>query len=219
MKLSARLAVALVVGLAVAALFLRLRGRAGVEGLALPPQFVMTWYSFQDNTPCNSTATSSKRSLTPYVSVAVPFRFMKDKGGPFSYGDKIYVQYLDGKSMPNGARHTGWVQIDDFCGDGGDDNYCFQTVDGKSYPNVDLYIGDYTRSGMKCDRTGPAGGGQEVTRVTTGSPPSGKWVTNYGGAATGRGKCGDCAAARKEQCVWDYTPKRESWWDAACKGK
>lgn len=208
------LALALIIGLAY------LRQVAPIERLTLPSDFVMTWYSFQDNTPCNSTATASQRGLIPYVSVALPFRYMKDKGGPLSYGDKIYVHYLDGRVMPNGSKHTGWVQIDDFCGDGGDDSYCFQRMNNTLYPNVDLYIGDFKASGMKCDHTGPAGSGQELTKVTIGTPPPpGKWVTNYGGAATGTGPCGDCVAAKKEQCLWHYTPKWESWWSSVCGKK
>ena len=80
--------------------------------------------------------------------------------------------------MPDGTKHTGWVEIDDFCGDNSDDSYCFQTVGGKSYPNTDLYIGDFTKSGMKAssgDCSGPAGNGQELTNVYTGSPGS-AWI-------------------------------------------
>lgn len=180
--------------------------------------WVMTWYTFQDNTPCNSTATASTRALVPYVSVAVPFRFLKSKGGDLDYGDKLFVSFLQNRTMPNGTKHTGWVQIDDFCGDGGDDLYCYQTVGGKQYPNVDLYIGDYTKSGVNCSTTGPPGSGQEITKVSVGQPPSGAWVTDYGGAARGGGKCGDCSGAKQQQsCQWHYTPSWEGWWTETCK--
>ena len=181
--------------------------------------FVMTWYTFQDNTPCNSTATSSEgRTLIPYVSVAVPSRYLKEKGGTLNYGDQLFVRFLEGRVMPNGAKHTGWVQVDDYCGDKGDDSYCFQKVDGKKYPNVDLYIGDYTKSGMTCSG-GPAGSGQEKTEVYKGPAPTNKLIKNYGGAAKGKGKCGDCKAAQREQpkCQWHYTPSYEKWWDDVCK--
>jgi hypothetical protein len=178
----------------------------------------MTWYSFQDNTPCNSTAAASGRALVPYVSVAVPFRFLRTKGGSLSYGDQLYVRFLDGRVMPNGARHTGWVRVDDFCGDSGDDAYCYQSVQGAKYPNVDLYVGDYTQSGIGCGGVGPAGSGQERTEVFLGPAPPGRFLAAYGGAARGKGRCGDCAGARAEQqCNWFYTPKYEKWWDDACR--
>lgn len=178
--------------------------------------FVLTWYTFQDNTPCNSMATASTRPLIPYVSVALPFRFLKSKGGSLDYGDQLFIKFLQGRTMPNGTKHTGWVQIDDFCGDGGNDSYCYQTVGGQKYPNVDLYIGDYNKSGMNCASTGPAGDGQELTEVFRGT--SGGLVTNYGGVAKGPGKCGDCKAAKAEQsCAWHYTPSYEKWWDGVCK--
>ena len=190
-------------------------GREGFAGGTKLGTYVLTWYSFQDNTPCNSVATASGRPLIPFVSVAVPFRLLKTKGGTLDYGDRLFVKFLEGRVMPNGKKHSGWVQIDDFCGDGGQDSYCFQTVSGTKYPNIDLYIGDYTKSGTNCGYTGPAGSGQEVTDVFTGTPAV--FETDYGGAATGSGKCGDCAAAREQQkCQWHYTPTYESWWDSVC---
>jgi hypothetical protein len=180
--------------------------------------FVLTWYSFQDNTPCNSSASSSGRRLIPFVSAAVPFRFLKSHGGPLQYGDQIHVKFLEGRKMPNGKTHTGWLQVDDFCGDGGDDDYCFQRVHGQRYPNVDLYIGDYTSSNMTCNG-GPAGSGQERTVVSTGPAPAGRMIRDYGGNEKGPGACGDCEAAKrgKPACAWSYTPQYETWWDSVCK--
>lgn len=193
------------------------RGEYFSGGRALG-DYVMTWYTFQDNTPCNTTATASGRPLIPYVSVAVPFRLLKSKGGTLNYGDKLFLSYLQNRAMPNGTKHTGWVQIDDFCGDHGDDSYCYQTYKNKKYPNVDLYVGDYTKSGIKCADNGPPGSGQELTKVSVGEPAAGQWITNYGGAARGKGKCGDCKGAKTEQkCDWHYTPTKESWWAATCK--
>lgn len=145
------------------------------------------------------------------MSVAVPFRLLKKHGGQLDYGDKLFVKFLVGRSMPNGRKHTGWVQIDDFCGDNGDDAYCFQTMRGKKYPNVDLYLGDWLKSGMKCGPGDPAGSGQELTDVHVGSPGS-AWVDNYGGAEKGSGKCGDCAEAKRQQGskCWAYTPPASS---------
>ena len=178
---------------------------------------VITWYTFQGNTPCNTTVTGSGRPLQPFVSVAVPFRFLKERSptGTLRYGDQLYLRYLDGRAMPNGKHHTGWVRIDDFCGDHGKDDYCYQTVGGKKYPNVDLYIGDWTQSKQSCGH-GPAGSGQEKTEVVMGPAPQGKFVTDYGGAAAGKGKKCDCSAARAEQSCWYYTPTYESWWDSVC---
>lgn len=187
-------------------------------------EFVLTWYSFQDNTPCNSAASASGRPLIPYVSVAVPFRLLRSRGGPLDYGDTLFVKFLEGRRMPNGARHTGWVQVDDFCGDGGDDSYCFQTVGGRRYPNVDLWVGDFTKTGVQCgdadEEYRPMGSGQERTQVVAGRPPAGRLVTDYGGARRGTGRCGDCAGARRQQsCEWHYTPTFEPWWTATCRAE
>jgi len=174
-------------------------------------KYVVTWYSFQDNTPVNSSLSASGRELIPYVSVAVPFRLLKAFGGSLDYGDKLYIEFLDGRAMPNGKKHSGWVQIDDFCGDSGDDSYCFQTVSGTKYPNTDLYIGDFTKSGMDPSAcTGPAGSGQELTNVSTGAPCD-AWSADYGGRALGTGTCGDepSAQARQSGC-WNYTPPASS---------
>lgn len=191
--------------------------QAGTSGSRLGTH-ALTWYSFQDNTPCNTTATSSGCGLTPYVSAALPFRFLKQFGGSFEYGDQVHVKFLEGRTMPNGKKHTGWVRIDDFCGDGGNDTYCFQTIDGTRYPNVDIYIGDYATSGMKCNG-GPAGSGLEKTEVAYGPAPPGKFVSDYGGNATyAHAKKCDCADARKRQesCNWHYTPQWEDWWKDVC---
>jgi hypothetical protein len=161
----------------------------------------MTWYSFQDNTPVNSSISSSGQVLKAYVTVAVPFTQLKEFGGKFDYGDKLYLEFLHGRKMPNGMLHTGWVEIADYCGDNMDDSYCYQTVGGKKYPNIDLYIGDFVKSGMapsNGDCTGPAGTGQELTNVWMGNCPE-QWSENYGGASLGDGKCGDKTTARKEQ--------------------
>jgi hypothetical protein len=179
-------------------------------GGTLPPppgatklaQHVLTWYTFQDNTPVNSLFSGSGRALKPYVSVAVPRRELKSGGGTLNYGDKLYVAFLAGRMMPNGSRHTGWVQIDDFCGDAGDDSYCYQTVAQGKFPNVDLYLGDFLKTGMMASPTGdcygPAGSGTELTDVYGGDPRS-SFVTDYGGAVLGTGKCGDKASARLQQ--------------------
>jgi hypothetical protein len=179
-------------------------------------KYVVTWYSFQDNTPVNSALSASGRKLIPYISVAVPFRLLKPFGGKLNYGDRLYIQFLDGRTMPNGIKHTGWVQIDDFCGDSGDDSYCFQSVGGVSYPNTDLYIGDFTKSGMDPKAcSGPAGSGQELTNVSTGDPGA-AWIGDYGGRALGSGKCGDLSTAKPQQAgCWDYTPPASSASDCA----
>lgn len=150
--------------------------------------WVLTWYSFQDNTPSNSSQSSSGRKLIPFISVAPPFRLLKKFGGELDYGDKLFVEFLRGRTMPNGLKHSGWVSVDDFCGDNDDDSYCFQN--GK--PSLDLYIGDMLQSGMKSGCVGPMGGGQENTKVYSGTPGPGEWIASYGGAekASNR-RCGD----------------------------
>lgn len=193
---------------------------AGPTTKTLLGKYVLTWYSFQDNTPVNSAMSASGRKLIPYLSVAVPFRLLKPFGGKLAYGDKLYVQFLDGRTMPNGKKHTGWVQIDDYCGDSGDDSYCFQSVGGTKYPNTDLYIGDFTKSGMSpTSCTGPAGSGQELTTVSTGSAGA-EWIGDYGGKALGPGKCGDLSTAKPAHgSCWDYTPPASSASEcASCTG-
>ncbi len=189
---------------------------AGAPTKTVLGKYVVTWYSFQDNTPVNSSLSASGRELHPYVSVAVPFRLLKAFGGALDYGDKLYVEFLAGRKMPNGMVHSGWVEIDDFCGDSGDDSYCFQSVGGTKYPNTDLYIGDFTKSGMDPTAcTGPAGSGQELTTVYTGDAGS-AWIADYGGAALGSGTCGDEPTAQSQQSgCWDYTPPASSASDCA----
>ena len=162
-------------------------------------KFVMTMYSFQDNTPSNSVNSSSGQTLVPFVSVAVVRRMIKKYGGTLNYGDYLHVKFLQGRKMPNGTLHTGWVRVDDYCGDNGDDDYCYQKIQGSKYPIIDLWIGDITVSGQdtrgKCD--GPAGNGQELTDVYQGNPGA-AFIQSYGGRSAGTGKCGDSAAGRRD---------------------
>lgn len=181
---------------------------------------IVTLYTFQDNSACNSIMTASKRPLTPYVSVALPFRFLEGSGnGPFALGDEIHVSFLEGRIMPNGQPHTGWVRIDDFCGDNDDDSYCLQ--DG--LPNVDLYIGDWAESGEECladnlddeatgSFDGPGGSGQDATEVAFGPAPDGELIEDYGGVAIGDGNCGDCDFGKTVQplACWHYDPGDEN---------
>ena len=62
----------------------------------------------------------------------------------------------------------------------------FQSIGSGNYPNVDLYIGDFTKSGMSNSTcSGPAGSGQELTNVSTGSAGP-AWIGDYGARATKR---------------------------------
>lgn len=114
-------------------------------------------------------------------------------------GDHLFVKFLEGRTMPNGRKHTGWVRIDTFCGDMGDDSYCSQEWEGRKYPILDLYIGSWPKSGQKCngngEMTGPGGRGQELTEVMFGPAPADKFNTKYGGAAKGTVACNDCVRA------------------------
>jgi hypothetical protein len=181
---------------------------------------VVTVYTFQDNSACNSMMTASGLPLVPYVRVALPFRYLSDMGGgPFALGDSIHVAFLEGRTMPDGTPHTGWVRIDDYCGDGGDDTYCLQ----QGLANVDLYVGDWPQSGMSCDAAdqdawasgtfdGPGGDGDERTVVSFGPAPDGALADSYGGAAMGEGDCGDCEQAQEVQplACWHYDPGLEN---------
>ncbi len=193
-------------------------GADSIGDLTLLGEHVLTWYSFQDNTPSNSSMSSSGRPLVPYVSVALPFRLLEEFGGTLAYGDRLFVEFLEGRPMPNGSQHTGWVQLDDFCGDNEDDSYCYQNLGGQSYPNIDLWIGDFTESGLDPSSCmGPAGSGQELTAIHTGDPGA-AWVADYGGRSVGTGECGDSDAARDQQPnCWYYTPPAESAeWCSSC---
>ncbi len=187
-------------------------GGGGTVTLKALGKFVLTWYTFQDNTPVNSLFSASGHILVPYVSVAVPFTQLANCNGlkppsgktcgTLKYGDKLFVDFLKDRVMPNGMKHTGWVMVDDFCGDGGDDTYCYQDGgDGKTYPNVDIYIGDFVKSGMKPDANGcggPAGDGGQLFNLSSGTPGA-LFINNYGGATLGTGKCGDRQTARDQQ--------------------
>ncbi len=174
-------------------------------------QYLLTWYSFQDNTPVNSLFSASGHLLIPFVSVAVPFTQLVNCAGEkttkpcgtIKYGDKLYVPFLKDRVMPNGMKHTGWVVVDDYCGDGHQDDYCYPLfTDGKHYPIVDIYLGDFSKTGMKPvngECNGPVGNGEELFDLSAGTPPSGAFVNNYGGTALGTGKCGDRQAARDQQ--------------------
>lgn len=175
----------------------------------MPSTFALTWYSWQDNTPCNSMRTASGNRLVPFISVAVPFRFLAKFGGALNFGDLVFVPFLRDRVMPNSTRHTGYLVVTDFCGDNSDDSYCYSD-DGKNNPILDVYIGDYTKARM--DKwSGPIGSGQETVyprfykAAARGKHPSViPW--SYGGQATGGGKCGDCTYANKQQPgAWDYS--------------
>lgn len=167
---------------------------------------IMTFFDFDSNSPANANSSSSGASLVPYVSCAVPIRFLKSKGGgPFEIGDWIKLKFLEGRVMPNKKKHTGWVKIQTFCGDAGRDSYCLKTKDGQASPtsnaygSVDLYIGEWKSSGQKCngDSTaqGPAGTGLELTDVIIGPPPKGQAIESYGGRAIGSGQCNNVVQA------------------------
>ena len=176
--------------------------------------FVVTWYSADDNTPPYSNVSSLGKYLTPFISIAVPFTQLKRKGGTLDYGDILYVKSLDGRTMPNGKKHNGLVRIDDFCGDNNRDGYCHQNYKGKRYPNIDVYIGDMKASGHTCRSGGPAGSGADFTQVYKASGVLGSW----GGKSKGTGRCGDIQTARREGCgymTWDEGP--ENWWPSTCR--
>ena len=188
------------------------------SGTTLIGPRALTWYTFQDNTPVNSLFSASGKLLIPYYSVAVPYTQMVNclgkkvaagvKCGTLNYGDKLYVDFLKGRTMPNGKKHTGWVELMDYCGDYNDDGYCYQEDDkgNKTVPNVDIYIGDFVKSGMKPGTDecgGPAGNGSQPFNLSVGTPAAAELVKDYGGAAVGTGKCGDRQTARDQQ----YGPK------------
>ena len=206
----------------------------------------LTYFTFQDNTPCNSAARGTwwrnDLDFIPFVSVSTAFRLidsaelakipgLKGKGaksGGLKFGEKLYVSWLDGRVMPNGKKHNGIVRLDTYCGDGGDDSYCYQSTSWKN-PNsgkagktalLDLYLGDWIKSGHGKGATcgGPGGSGAEkvqVYRAPKGVIPKG--AAPYGSARLGSGTCGDCKAAKAQQktstgkSCYDYDPSAYSY--------
>lgn len=135
--------------------------------------FVLTWYSLQDKAPERAVkSTISGNILVPFVSVALPYRFMKRWGGSLEFGETLYVSFLDGRKMPDSTRHTGWVRIDDVCGDEDDDSKCFKEgingTEGGIFPTIDLYVGDVFQSGMVGNPDGPAGNNMEIVDLMIG---------------------------------------------------
>jgi hypothetical protein len=94
--------------------------------------------------------------------------------------------------------------VDDYCGDGADDSYCYiddGSGDATKYPIIDIYLGDFKKSGMadvNGECIGPIGNGSQLTNASIGTPGS-LLLTDYGGAPIGTGKCGDRQAARNDQ--------------------
>jgi len=119
--------------------------------------------------------------------------------------------------MPNGV-HTGYVRVDDFCGDNSNDSYCFYKVGKKKVPGIDIYIGDITTSGYstsgKCD--GPAGNGKTAVKlyIAGNAPENMRRTDGYGTRAKGTGRCGDHQSARREHgsCYFYKAPESSVKW-------
>ena len=146
---------------------------------------VVTYYSFQSNTPACTNTSASGKLLEAYVSIALPFSYLTDRqGGPYQYGDWFELESLKGKRLPNGKIHTGLVRLDTTCGDLGNYSYCLHQQGSGKYSGVDLYLGDFRTSGMVCDgkgtATGPAGNGLTFTGIKYVGPNPKGAVTSYG---------------------------------------
>ena len=148
---------------------------------------MQTYYSRDNNTPAGTNTSASGELMIPYVSCALPFSFFTEKsGGPYGYGDWFELDSLRGQQLPNGKKHTGFLQAVTYCGDFDDFTYCIKDHNGKKYSSIDVYIGPFKGSGQKCDgkgsTTGPAGSGLTFTGVKYWgkNPPKGKAITNYG---------------------------------------
>ena len=142
----------------------------------------LTWYTYDDNTPPRSCCSSRGHCLTPFISVALPLRHIRKSARAmdnklerdymeqqplFNFGDWIFVKFLAGRQMPTGKKHSGWVRVDDYCGDGTNstrDQYCINDRDGTTNKFVDLYVGENKY-------TGYAGRGDEQTQFFRGNPP------------------------------------------------
>jgi len=173
---------------------------------------ILTQFTFENNTPCCSMSSAWGKPLIPFVSCSLMFRYLKDKkGGPFKAGDQIFCKALQGKKMPNGKTHSGWLRIATFCGDMGDDEYCAQSKNGKRYPLVDVYVGSFQASGSVCDGqgsvTGYVGDGNLMSEIRGGPAPSGDPAATegkrgdapYGGKPFGTCKCNDCVQGCMDQ--------------------
>ena len=187
---------------------------------------LLTVYSWQSNTPCNSVSRSAywrpDIQLIPFVSVAVPSRLLAqedlrsgrtsgvaDQSQALRFGQVLMVEHLRGRTMPSGERHSGLVVVSDVCGDDHVQEYCFSS---NNELKLDLFVGDWTASNTNgCE--GPWGSGLDPTVVRKATPDEATRVRsiNYGGRAQGTERCGDCDAARRQmsQC-WYYTPPASS---------
>lgn len=170
---------------------------------------MLSWYSWQNNSPCNSRISSSGKPLVPYKHVAVP----KSMHGAFPLGTKLFIDGLRGKSTA-GETHSGWVEVADTCEETGSTTCYFQPP--KSLPLVKLYIGDFTKAKAKCLGTmsrAPKIGINygtskqwslplETTISCRRTPTASERSFNrgYGGSAMGNSKfkCGDCSAAKTQ---------------------
>lgn len=173
----------------------------------------LSWYSWQNNSPCNSSLSSSGKPLVPYKHVAIPSKLAKT----YPLGTKLFVDGLKGKSTGRDT-HSGWVEVADLCAEGGVSS-CY-TSGGK--PLVRLYIGDYTKAKASCASTGPS----RAPAITINKGTSKAWNLpleaaisckttpsygerafngNYGGAPKGIGKCGECASTKAQlgKCYFD----------------
>ena len=130
----------------------------------------------------------------PYLSAALALRHIKkssragkmegsdltraEEEPTFSFGDWIKVQFLEGKPMPSGKTHTGWVRVDDYCGDNKDDAYC---VEENKF--LDLYVG--------CESTKGGTGINDMnsSKYYRGTPPAGADKIVYGVMKKNGDKC------------------------------
>lgn len=158
----------------------------------------LSWYAWQNNTPCNSNLTARGKRLTPFKHVAIPDRLATT----YPIGTKLYIDSLRGKSTPR-STHTGWVEVADTCKDPG----CYSGT----RPIVRLYIGDFMSAQATCTGTGMIMINKNTSKqwslpirdatfaqCKTGLVPEFK---NYGGASEGKdgsSVCGVCDLAKTQ---------------------
>lgn len=184
---------------------------SGVKGCTGTP-ITVSWYSWQNNSPCNSSVSASGKALVPFKHIAIPVKLAKT----YPIGTRIFIDGLKGKSTA-GETHSGWVEVADTCADGVAPCY---TSSGK--PICRLYIGDYTKSKASCLASSRSRAPPIMFRKGTSTawqlpldtvisckknPSVGEraMTRNYGGSAKGPGKCGDCNATKTQlgSCYYD----------------
>lgn len=167
----------------------------------------LSWYSWQNNRPCNTAISSTGKQLVPFRSIAIP----KSMERAYPIGTQLFIDGLKGKSTAGMETHSGWVEVADFCQEGASVT-CYMNPPN-SIPIVRLYIGDFQKAHATCTGTTSRAPSIAINYGTSKAwflpmsttisckkkPALGEraFNRNYGGAAVGSGGvCGMCTTGK-----------------------